>query len=92
MYTPPPDGGDMGHFNVIHVIDNETVKIIDPPFPTTLFRRSDWASDNRIIFIAVGNLPKSITELNILRTFFVFLVLFGVIILVYNRISKYNKS
>lgn len=92
MYTPPPVGGDMGHFNVIHVIDNETVKIIDPPFPTTLFRRSDWASDNRIIFIAVGNLPKSIMELNILRTFFVFLVLFGVIILVYNRISKYNKS
>lgn len=45
MYTPPPEGMDIGHFSVIRVIDEENVQIIDPPYPPRILKKSDWVSN-----------------------------------------------
>lgn len=48
MYTPPPEGKSIGHFNVVRVIDEENIQVIDPPYSPRIIKKSDWISNDKI--------------------------------------------
>lgn len=92
MYTPPPENSDIGHFSVVRVIDENNVQIIDPPYSPKILKKSDWTSNDKIIFVAVGDnfkSPSKFTSLNITAV----IMIFGVILLlVYKKSSTYKIS
>ena len=92
MYTPPPEGMDIGHFSVIRVIDEENVQIIDPPYPPRILKKSDWVSNDKIIFTAVGDNfkpPSKFTQLNIAS---LIMIIGGISLLAYGKFSKCKPS
>lgn len=92
MYTPPPENSDIGHFSVVRVIDENNVQIIDPPYPPKILKKSDWGSNDKIIFTAVGDNfkpPSKLTPLNIIA---VIMILGGISLLVYKKCSTYKIS
>lgn len=92
MYTPPSKRMDIGHFNVVRVIDENRVQVIDPPLPSKILKKSDWISKDKIIFIAVGDNfkpPSKFTPLNIVAAIMIF---GGISLLIYRKCSKYKTS
>mgnify|MGYP004461715793 FL=1 len=92
MYTLPPKNSDIGHFSVARVIDENRVQIIDAPLPPKILKKSDWTSNDKIIFIAVGDNfkpPSKLTPLNIIA---VIMILGGISLLVYKKCSTYKIS
>ena len=88
MYTPPPEGMDIGHFSVIRVIDEENVQIIDPPYPPRILKKSDWVSNDKIIFIAVGDNFNPPFEFDILKILPILMIISGVLIILYDKFFK----
>lgn len=88
MYTPPPEGMEIGHFSVIRVIDKENVQIIDPPYPPRILKKSDWVSNDKIIFTAVGNNFNPPFEFDVLKILSILMIISGVIIILYGKFSK----
>lgn len=92
MYTPPPDNSDIGHFSVVRVIDENNVQIIDPPYPPKILKKSDWGSNDKIIFTAVGDNfkpPSKFTQLNIAS---LIMIIGGISLLAYGKFSKCKPS
>lgn len=93
MYTPPPKGMDIGHFSVVRAIDENNLQLIDPPYPSKILKKSDWVSNDKIIFTAIGDnfiSPSKFTPLNIAAALLIF---FGAVLLAYGKFSnrKLNK-
>ena len=92
MYTPPPENSDIGHFSVVRVIDENNVQIIDPPYPPKILKKSDWGSNDKIIFTAVGDNfkpPSKFTQLNIAS---LIMIIGGISLLAYGKFSKCKHS
>lgn len=92
MYTPPPENSDIGHFSVVRVIDENNVQIIDPPYPPKILKKSDWGSNDKIIFTAVGDNfkpPSKFTQLNIAS---LIMIIGGISLLAYGKFSKCKPS
>lgn len=88
MYTPPPEGMGIGHFSVIRVIDEENVQIIDPPYPPRILKKSDWVSNDKIIFIAAGDNFNPPFEVDILKILSILMIISGVLIILYDKFFK----
>ena len=88
MYTPPPEGMEIGHFSVIRVIDEENVQIIDPPYPPRILKKSDWVSNDKIIFIAAGDNFNPPFEVDILKILSILMIISGVLIILYDKFFK----
>ena len=83
---------DIGHFSVVRVIDENNVQIIDPPYPPKNLKKSDWGSNDKIIFTAVGDNfkpPSKFTQLNIAS---LIMIIGGISLLAYGKFSKCKPS
>lgn len=54
VYTPPPEGMDLGHFYVARVLDG-CVQIVDPPSAPSIVQKDAFAPGERMSVIAVGS-------------------------------------
>ncbi len=92
MYTPPPEGKSIGHFNVVRVIDEENIQVIDPPYSPRIIKKSDWISNDKIIFIAIGDNFNPPIEFGILKIISILMIISGFLMILYIKFSKPKKS
>ena len=88
IYTPPVYNNKLGQVYVVTVLNDEMLKIIDPPNKVKVIKKGEWQEENDMNIIAIGNRFKLLSFLTFQNILSLLLILGGGVLFAYGKLSR----